>query len=64
MRTVEQIERELISARKEEERAKKTRENLEQEMKEIYLAARNALGIEDKPAWLNDESLHDMTYKS
>ena len=51
MRTVEQIERELMSARKAEEQAKRARENLENEMREVFLAAKNALGIEDKPIW-------------
>jgi hypothetical protein len=48
MRTVEQISKELRAAREEEKQAKSKREKLEQEMKEIYLAAKAELGIEDK----------------
>lgn len=45
MRTVEQIQKELAAARKEEEQAKHKREKLEQEMHGIYVAAKEALGI-------------------
>jgi hypothetical protein len=50
MRTVEQIKKELEAARNEEAQAAKKTAKLEQEMKEIYLAAKQTLGIVDIPS--------------
>jgi hypothetical protein len=57
MRTVEQVKKELETARVEALKCQKVVERLEQEMKEIYLAAKQALGIEDKPTYRHDASI-------